>query len=62
MNIGYIYTDVLMLYLGVPGFTEQDYVYYFMFYSADFVTRFFFRADAAPHLCWLPWNDETCGN
>jgi hypothetical protein len=62
MNIGYIYTDVMMLYLGVPGFTESDYVYYLMFYLADFVTRFFFRSDASPHLCWLPWNKDSCAD
>lgn len=58
MNFGYIYQDVMMLYLGVPGFTEQDYFYYVMFYLADMFTRFFFRNDADPVMCWLPWNSE----
>jgi len=52
----------MMLYLGVPGFTEQDYLYYITFYLADMFTRFFFRADADPVMCWLPWNDDKCNN
>lgn len=60
MNTGSMYTDIMMLYLGVPGFTESDYAYYLMFYIGDLLTRFFFRSDVTPEMCWLPWNADNC--
>ena len=59
-NLGYMYTDITMIVIGVPGYTETDYMYYIMFYISDFLFRFLFRPDAAPLNCWYPWNYVTC--
>jgi len=45
-NVGYIYTDLVMIIIGVPGQTEADYLYYLFFYIGDLTFRFFFREDA----------------
>lgn len=61
-NVGYIYTDIVMVVVGVPGQTEADYMYYLFFYIGDFVFRFFFREDATPINCWYPWNSSLCAS
>lgn len=58
MNIPYIYTDITMLVLGVPGYTETDYIEYFFYYISDLVTRIYFRNELNPKLCWLAF--EKC--
>jgi hypothetical protein len=42
-NAGFMYTDLTMMVIGIPGYTESDYLYYIMFYVGDFIFRFFFR-------------------
>lgn len=59
-NLGYIYTDIVMLAIGVPGQTEADYMYYLFFYIGDYIFRFFFRDQSIPHNCWYPWNFRIC--
>jgi hypothetical protein len=54
-NSGFIYTDLLMLFIGVPGDTATDWMYYVFFYVGDFIFRFLFR-EASSNNCWYPWN------
>ena len=54
-NSGFMYTDLTMIVIGIPGYTESDYMYYIMFYIADFFFRFLFRQEKNGY-CWLPWN------
>ena len=55
-NIGFMWTDVLMLVVGRPGETETDYAFYLAFYIGDFIFRFIFRqATGAEGNCWYPW-------
>jgi hypothetical protein len=42
-NIGYMWTDIVMLLVGRPGETETDYGFYLAFYTGDFIFRFIFR-------------------
>ena len=42
-NIGFMWTDILMLIVGRPGETETDYGFYLAFYLGDFIFRFIFR-------------------
>ena len=42
-NIGYMWTDIIMLLVGRPGYTETDYAFYVAFYIGDFIFRFIFR-------------------
>lgn len=60
-NLGYIYTDVVMIAIGVPGQTKADYMYYLFFYLGDLTFRFFFRDQSTPTNCWYPWNYVVCG-
>lgn len=59
-NLGYIYTDIVMIAIGVPGQTQSDYMYYLFFYLGDLTFRFFFRDQSIPINCWYPWNSELC--
>lgn len=59
-NIGIMYTDVVMIAIGVPGQTLADYMYYLFFYLGDLFFRFFFREEAIPLNCWYPWNYKVC--
>jgi hypothetical protein len=59
-NMGYLYTDLVMIVIGVPGQTEADYMYYLFFYMGDATFRFFFREQSIPHNCWYPWNSSLC--
>lgn len=54
-NVGFIYTDIMMLYIGKPGETESDYAYYLAFYIGDFIFRFIFK-ETGDGNCWYPWN------
>jgi hypothetical protein len=54
-NVGFIYTDIMMLNLAVPGETATDYMYYVAFYVGDLFFRFLFR-EASDDNCWYPWN------
>ena len=54
-NSGYIYTDLIMLFIGVPGETTVDWMYYVFFYVGDLVFRFLFKT-ASSNTCWYPWN------
>ena len=58
-NAGFMYTDLTMMVIGIPGYTEVDYLYYISFYIADFFLRFLFRTERKGY-CWLPWNSQTC--
>ena len=63
-NSGFIYTDIVMLMIGVPGETTVDWMYYVFFYVGDIIFRFFFR-EASSNNCWYPWNAcsaELLGN
>ena len=53
-NIGFMWTDVLMLVVGKPETTETDYAYYVAFYTGDLVFRFIFRQTGDGN-CWYPW-------
>lgn len=55
-NIGFMWTDLVMLMLVVPGETEADLLYYIFFYIGDFIFRFIFKQTADGY-CWLPWNN-----
>lgn len=59
-NIGYMYTDIVMLSIGVPGQTQSDYMYYLFFYIGDLTFRLFFRSESSPTNCWYPWNSHLC--
>lgn len=55
-NIGFMWTDIIMLVVGRPGKTETDYGFYLAFYLGDFLFRFIFRqATADEGNCWYPW-------
>ena len=55
-NIGFIWTDIIMLLVGRPGKTETDYAFYVAFYIGDLIFRFIFRqATSAAGNCWYPW-------
>jgi hypothetical protein len=41
-NAGYIWSDIVMLIVGDPNKTKNDYAYYLGFYVGDLVLRFFF--------------------
>jgi hypothetical protein len=45
-NVGYMWTDIVMLVLGQPGETETDYAYYVSYYLGDFLFRFLFKETA----------------
>jgi hypothetical protein len=53
-NIGYMWTDVIMLVVGRPGKTETDYAYYMGFYVGDLMFRWIFRQEGNGN-CWYPW-------
>jgi len=38
-----MWTDIVMLIVGRPGYTETDYGFYVAFYLGDFLFRFIFR-------------------
>lgn len=42
-NIGFMWTDIVMLLVAVPGQTENDLLYYYAFYVGDFIFRFIFK-------------------
>ena len=42
-NLGYMWTDFVMLALGRPGQTESDFAYYVSFYIGDFIFRWIFK-------------------
>ncbi len=54
-NSGFIYTDLIMLFIGVPGETTVDWMYYVFFYVGDITFRFLFKT-ASSNTCWYPWN------
>jgi hypothetical protein len=55
-NLGYMWTDIIMLVVGKPGLTETDYGFYVAFYVGDFIFRFIFRSTTADEgNCWYPW-------
>lgn len=58
-NLGFMWTDVVMLVVGRPGETESDYGYYVMYYIGDFLFRFIFKESALGN-CWYPWNAANC--
>ena len=58
-NLGFMWTDVVMLVVGKPGQTEVDYAYYFAFYTGDLIFRFLFKETDEGN-CWYPWNAEFC--
>lgn len=55
-NIGYMWTDIVMLLVVEPGKTEADLLYYYAFYVGDFLFRFLFKQTTDGY-CWLPWNN-----
>lgn len=54
-NLGYMWTDIIMMVIGRPGETETDYAYYIAFYIGDFLFRFLFKETGNGN-CWYPWN------
>ena len=55
-NIGFMWTDLIMLATVTPGYTTADLLYYIFFYVGDFLFRFIFKKTANGY-CWLPWNN-----
>lgn len=53
-NIGYIWTDIVMLILAKPSNTSNDYFYFVSFYSGDLIFRFFVASNTDEN-CWYPW-------
>ena len=53
-NLGYMWTDFVMLALGRPGQTESDFAYYVAFYIGDFFFRFIFKQEGDGN-CWYEW-------
>jgi len=39
MNLNFIYTDITMLLLGTPGYTQSPYLYYLGYYIGDLFGR-----------------------
>jgi len=60
-NIGFMYTDIMMLVIGVPGETTNDYMYYVFFYIGDFFFRFLFK-ETSNGYCWYPWSNCTASS
>lgn len=58
-NIGYMWTDIVMLIVGRPGETQTDYAYYVAFYVGDFIFRWLFKEQGDGN-CWYPW--VVCGS
>lgn len=54
-NIGFIWTDIIMLTLGNPTNTVSAFPFYMSFYVGDLLFRFFFKAEVDDN-CWYPWN------
>ena len=54
-NVGYIWTDIVMLSLAKPSNTNEDYFYFVAFYVGDLVFRFFVASETDEN-CWYPWN------
>lgn len=57
-NIGFIWTDIVMLLLANPSNTEGDYFYFVAFYAGDLLFRFFVASNSEEN-CWYPW---ACNN
>lgn len=55
-NLGYMWTDFVMLIVVQPGYTQSDLLYYIFFYIGDFIFRFIFKKTTDGY-CWLPWNN-----
>lgn len=54
-NVGFIWTDIVMLTLATPRNTVSPYPFYMSFYVGDLIFRFFFKAEVDDN-CWYPWN------
>lgn len=54
-NIGFIWTDIIMLSLATPSNTQSSYPFYMSFYVGDLIFRFWFKAEVDEN-CWYPWN------
>jgi len=55
-NLGYMWTDVIMIVIGEEGHVVNGYWYYLMFYIGDFIFRFLFKEVTSGN-CWYPWID-----
>lgn len=53
-NIGYIWTDIVMLAIGTPTNTVSSYPFYVSFYVGDLLFRFVFSSEKKTN-CWYPW-------
>ena len=54
-NVGFIWTDIIMLILATPTNTVSPYPFYMSFYVGDLLFRFWFKAEVDEN-CWYPWN------
>lgn len=59
-NLGFIYTDLLMLTVGwfnkTKPTTDTNWYYYMAYYLGDFFFRFIFMAETeSVGNCWYPW-------
>lgn len=55
-NLGFIWTDIVMLTLATPSNTVSTYPYFMAFYVGDLLFRLLITIEETEN-CWYPWNN-----